>query len=251
MSRPLFSIITITYNSEITVERTIKSVLSQSNQDYEYIIVDGASKDSTLDIIREFEPMFKGRMKWKSEPDKGIYNAMNKGIERATGMLICLVNSDDWLEQDALAKVAEAFEISKCDTNALFCGSIVFHYSNDASKRMDVNLKSFRHYAKYYIMSGIRHPATFVPKDVYKRIGLFQFCNQLLGLQTFGGGGLVRDPFLGEGFCEAAGALQKAQSVVVPPAYDVLFTDQVHGADQLQTLEIGAAQLGHHTLVLP
>ena len=86
-----FSIITISFNSEKTIERTIKSVLTQTYSDFEYIIVDGASKDGTLDIVKKFEPFFEGRMKWKSEPDKGIYDAMNKGIRMATGDIIGIV----------------------------------------------------------------------------------------------------------------------------------------------------------------
>ena len=71
------SIITATYNSGGTIRDTLKSVLRQTYKDIEYIIVDGGSKDSTLDIIREYEPRFGGRMRWISEPDGGIYDAMN------------------------------------------------------------------------------------------------------------------------------------------------------------------------------
>ena len=84
----LFSIITICFNSEKTIERTIKSVLTQTFADYEYIIVDGGSRDSTLDIVKKYEPLFEGRMKWKSESDRGIYDAMNKGIMRSSGTII-------------------------------------------------------------------------------------------------------------------------------------------------------------------
>lgn len=74
------SIITVTYNSARTVRDTMESMLRQSYADYEYIVVDGASKDNTVDIVREYEPRFEGRMRWISEPDKGIYDAMNKGL---------------------------------------------------------------------------------------------------------------------------------------------------------------------------
>ena len=109
MNKPKFSIITICYNSSATIERSMKSVLAQTFTDYEYIIVDGGSKDSTLDIVKKYEPLFEGRMKWKSEPDKGIYDAMNKGIERSSGTIIGIVNSDDWLEADALETVYASF----------------------------------------------------------------------------------------------------------------------------------------------
>ena len=90
------SIITVTYNSEKTLRDTIESVLSQTYTDYEYIIVDGASKDNTINIVKEYEPKFEGRMRWISEPDKGIYDAMNKGIKMSTGDVVSIINSDDF-----------------------------------------------------------------------------------------------------------------------------------------------------------
>lgn len=84
------SIITVTYNSEKTLRDTIESVLSQTYTDYEYIIVDGASKDNTINIVKEYEPKFEGRMRWISGPDKGIYDAMNKGIKMSTGDVLVL-----------------------------------------------------------------------------------------------------------------------------------------------------------------
>ena len=79
------SLITVTYNSSNTLCDTFQSVLNQTYPDIEYIIVDGASKDNTVSIIKEYEPKFHGRMKWISERDKGLYDAMNKGIRMATG----------------------------------------------------------------------------------------------------------------------------------------------------------------------
>ena len=74
------SIITATFNSGATLRDTIESVLAQDYNDFEYIIVDGASRDNTLDIIREYEPRFRGRMRWISEQDKGLYDAMNLSL---------------------------------------------------------------------------------------------------------------------------------------------------------------------------
>ena len=100
------SLITITYNSEKTLADTIQSVLKQTYIDIvEYIIVDGASKDNTVSIIKLYEPLFEGRMKWISEPDKGLYDAMNKGIRMATGNIIGILNSDDFFtSNDVLQK---------------------------------------------------------------------------------------------------------------------------------------------------
>lgn len=75
------SLITVTYNSSRTLRDTIVSVLAQTYQDIEYIIIDGLSKDNTMEIIKEYEPQFKGRIRWVSEKDSGLYDAMNKGLE--------------------------------------------------------------------------------------------------------------------------------------------------------------------------
>ena len=120
--QPQFSIITICFNSSATIERTIKSVLAQTFTDYEYIIVDGGSKDSTLDIVKKYEPLFEGRMKWKSEPDKGIYDAMNKGIMRSSGEIIGIVNSDDWLETNTLQILADEISLNQNLRNVILTG---------------------------------------------------------------------------------------------------------------------------------
>ncbi len=81
-----------------TIRQTIESVLNQTYQDIEYIIVDGASTDGTLEIIQEYEDQFQGRMQYVSEPDNGIYDAMNKGIRMSHGNVIGIINSDDFYE---------------------------------------------------------------------------------------------------------------------------------------------------------
>lgn len=105
----MISIITITYNAERWLERTMRSVLAQTCKDYEYIIVDGGSKDGTVDIIKRLEPEFEGRQSWKSEPDKGLYDAMNKGIARAKGDFLWFVNAGDEIyAPDTLAHIVAA-----------------------------------------------------------------------------------------------------------------------------------------------
>lgn len=183
-NQPKFSIITICYNSSATIEQTIKSILAQTYTDYEYIIIDGASKDSTLDIIKQYEPLFNGRMKWISEPDNGIYDAMNKGIRHSNGIIIGIVNSDDWLESNALSLVYEKFKERGFQKNCLYCGGIRFHQDGKI-KDMMVNLSSFYKQAPLYIMAGIRHPATFVPKKVYDQIGIFNADMKLSADQDF------------------------------------------------------------------
>lgn len=172
MNNPLFSIITVCFNSEKTIERTIKSVLAQTYKDYEYIIVDGASKDSTVDIIKRYEPLFEGRMKWKSEPDRGIYNAMNKGIKRSCGEIIGIVNSDDWLESDTLQILVD--EISKEENlrSKILTGNMLFHYKDGNTQLFNISYEMYEYYTKRYRM-GLNHPATFVPRCVYDEHGIF------------------------------------------------------------------------------
>ena len=102
----MISIITITYNAERWLERTMLSVLAQTCTDYEYIIVDGGSKDGTIDIVKRLESLFEGRLSWKSEPDRGLYYAMNKGIARAHGDFLWFMNAGDEIyAPDTLAHI--------------------------------------------------------------------------------------------------------------------------------------------------
>ena len=94
---PRFSIITVTYNAEKVIEETIQSVITQSYKNYEYIIIDGASKDNTLSVIEKYKDMISNVV---SEPDKGLYDAMNKGIAAATGDYLCFLNAGDSFHED-------------------------------------------------------------------------------------------------------------------------------------------------------
>ena len=181
----VFSIITICYNSSQTIERTIKSVLNQSFTDFEYIIVDGGSHDSTLDIIRKYQNSFGDRLIWKSEPDKGIYDAMNKGINISNGVIVGIVNSDDWLEDNALENVYKVYVEHHNDENALYCGGIIFHTKKGKCHILMPNISLFKRSASIFVMKGIRHPATFVPLKVYNRIGTFDSSFSILADTDF------------------------------------------------------------------
>lgn len=173
MSTHLFSIITICYNSAKTIERTIKSVLAQTYTDYEYIIVDGVSKDNTLEIVNQYKEAFGDKLIVSSEPDKGIYDAMNKGIKAAKGEIVGIVNSDDWLEPDALYNVYQQYNASLYKDQTLFCGWIKFHKDRGGDYIMKTSIPQFEKYAKKYLYKGLRHPAVFVPKQIYDTIGIF------------------------------------------------------------------------------
>ena len=171
MNNPLFSIITVSFNSGDTIERTIQSVLSQTFHDFEYIVVDGKSTDSTIDILKRYEPLFKGRLKWISEADSGIYNAMNKGIKMSQGEIIGIVNSDDWQETDTLETLVDV--LNKPDNRGkILTGEMLFHYADGSVQHIKTSFERYEYFSKKYRM-GLNHPATFVPKGIYNTIGLF------------------------------------------------------------------------------
>lgn len=159
----LFSIITVCFNSEKTIERTIKSVLGQSCQDYEYILVDGASSDRTTEIIHRYEPLFQGRMKVISEPDQGIYDAMNKGIRAASGELIGIVNSDDYYEKDALEKIAGAYRGYEY--------TIIYGLVRSVTDGKEVMVFLKNH--EFLEKDMITHPSCFITKKLYERFGMY------------------------------------------------------------------------------
>ena len=163
------SIITISYNSERTIEKTLKSVLTQSYRPLEYVLVDGDSKDSTVLIIEKYIPQFleKGiAVNFISEPDNGISDAFNKGIQRTTGEIIGIINSDDMLEQNILEEVATCFD----GDIGVVCGDCMWV---DAIKKTKYIRKSKMnlHRLKYDMV--LMHPTCFVHKSVYERYGIF------------------------------------------------------------------------------
>lgn len=165
------SIITATYNSGKTVGDTLKSVLAQTYHDYELLVVDGASKDNTLEVVKKMEPLFEGRMRYISEPDKGIYDAMNKGIRMATGDVIGILNSDDfYTSDDALACIAWTLENEKVD--AVY-GDI--HYVDDEDLKKCVRYYSSKPFRRWMMRLGFMpaHPSFYCRKEVYEKFGAF------------------------------------------------------------------------------
>lgn len=165
-----FSLVTVTYNSAQTLRDTITSVLSQTHQAIEYIIIDGFSKDNTVAIIKEYEPLFNGRLKWVSEKDNGLYDAMNKGFRMATGDVIGIINSDDLLtEPTAIEKVVEAFK-EHPDVDAVYA-DLYYVAQNDTSKIIRHWISGSQRSFKYGWHPA--HPTFYVKREVYQKYGLF------------------------------------------------------------------------------
>lgn len=166
------SIITATWNSADTVRDTFESVLRQNYKDIEYIVVDGGSSDETLDIIKEYEPKFEGKIKWESAPDKGIYDAMNKGISMATGDVVGILNSDDfYASNNILELVANTFKV-KGDTLDAVYGDVDYVEWNDTSKL--IRHYSSRIFSKEKMRMGFMpaHPSFYCRKSIYEKYKL-------------------------------------------------------------------------------
>ena len=145
------TIITITYNSEKTIARTMESVLSQSMLEksngedrVEYLLIDGKSSDTTVAVAESFRSRMEAKgieLRILSEKDQGIYDAMNKGIRQATGDVIGILNSDDWYEKETLQTVADTFRRENCD---LMFANIRMHRADGSTFVKKARLRSFQ-----------------------------------------------------------------------------------------------------------
>ncbi len=162
------SIITATYNSGATLRDTLDSILRQDYPDYELVIKDGGSTDNTLDICREYEPRFEGRMKLLSSPDKGLYDAMNQGIRATTGEVVGILNSDDFYTSNGILRIiARQFEETP-DIDALY-GDIHYVRADDTSKL--VRYYSSKMFRRGWMRFGFMpaHPSFYCKKATYER----------------------------------------------------------------------------------
>ena len=158
------SLITVCYNSEETIEDTLKSVLNQIYNNYEYIIIDGLSKDNTINIINKYESKFNGKLKIISENDKGLYDAMNKGIKLATGDIIGILNSDDILyDENVFELINKSFE-QKID--GVYSNLVLM---NEDFTKVTRNFKSKEITKK----KGFHppHPTLYLKKSIYNKYG--------------------------------------------------------------------------------
>ena len=163
------SVITVVYNNERTIKEAMQSVLSQTYEDIEYVIIDGKSKDNTVNLINDYKDNLGYFI---SEKDNGLYDAMNKGIIACTGEVIGILNSDDlYQDSDVIAAVMEEF-INDAELDILY-GDLVYVKSDNTNKVVR-NWKSKNYYNSFFENANVPpHPALFVRNNVYKKAGLF------------------------------------------------------------------------------
>lgn len=165
------SIVTVTFNSAATVADTLRSVLNQSYHDIEYWVIDGASTDKTLEIVRQWEPRFNGRLHLISEPDRGIYDAMNKGVRHSTGDIVGILNSDDFFTSPTvIEQVVKSFTP---EIDALF-GDV--HYVHPDNLKNCVRYYSGRLYRPWTSRLGYMppHPSLYLRRNLFERFGYYQ-----------------------------------------------------------------------------
>lgn len=157
----LVSVVTVAYNSEKTIRKTIEAVLNQTYPHVEYWIIDGASKDGTVAIAKEYEDQFARKgyaYHILSEPDAGIYDAMNKGCKKATGQIVGIINSDDWYEPNALFVAAQTFMEEQYD---------MFYADVRLIKEDGTSMIKHSRYRKFATSRDWNHPTTFVKREIY------------------------------------------------------------------------------------
>ncbi|WP_158838689.1 glycosyltransferase family 2 protein [Polaribacter sp. L3A8] len=162
------SIITVCYNSAKTIEKTFKSVQSQTYKNLEYIVVDGGSKDTTLDIVQKYKELVS---QWVSEPDKGLYDAMNKGIKMATGDLVGILNSDDIFTDDHVLENIANFHLQNKEIDASVGNILQF---NEEGKT--VRKYSAKNWNPEKLKIGFMpaHPAIFFKRELFDQFGDYQ-----------------------------------------------------------------------------
>ena len=174
--KPSISVVTVSFNAAATIADTLASVARQTGVDYEHIIVDGGSRDGTMDVVHQHDH---DRLSAKSEPDAGIYDAMNKGVARATGDYLLFLNADDYLARpDALALAAESLGLT--DSDCLFADTqFVVNGGNTARQR----LYSARSFAPWWLRVGAQppHPSMFMRRALVRDLGGFDTSYRIAG----------------------------------------------------------------------
>ena len=163
------SVITVSLNSEKTIEKTINSVLSQNYTDLEYIIIDGKSTDKTLEVIEKYKSKINIIV---SEKDKGIFDAINKGIQRCSGDIVSIIHSDDFFYNDKVLDVVNKNFKENDDLECLIGTTLIKRKNSNFTVRKYNSL----FFKKWMIYLGFTppHPSTFIKKKVYDKIGFYK-----------------------------------------------------------------------------
>lgn len=172
----LFSVVTVALNSERTIGDALKSVAKQDFGDYEHVVVDGASRDGTLDVVKRHDHP---RLRWMSEPDKGLYDAMNKGLRMARGDYVVFLNSDDFFcRTDALSLAAS--KIAETGADCIF-GDVEFVRSDGST--LSGRIYSARRFRPALLRFGLMppHPAMFIRREVLVELGGFNTSFRIAG----------------------------------------------------------------------
>lgn len=162
-NKPLISVITVVYNGKRHLEETIQSVINQTYDNVEYIIIDGGSTDGTLDIIKKYEDKIDY---WVSEKDQGIYDAMNKGLKVCQGAIVGIINSDDWYEDVTLELVSKYFNQNE---KILLFSNMVAHMRGG----YDIFHTALIPLCKEDVRLSRVHPTVFISTKAYQHVGLF------------------------------------------------------------------------------
>lgn len=172
-SNCLISIITVCYNASKTIEKTIRSVLEQDFSDYEYIVVDGASTDNTKEIFDKYKSSFRVKTIWNSEPDKGIYDAMNKGARLASGDYLLFLNADDILTKDALSIYGKSISQTSISPDIVY-GNTIVKYHNNGKEESKVRIATTPITQRTLCDGmGIVHQSMIASKALFDKLGGF------------------------------------------------------------------------------
>ena len=165
------TIITINRNNAEGLEKTMQSVSGQTFSDFEYIVVDGASTDNSLDVIRRHADSFGERIKWVSEPDDGIYNAMNKGIRMATGDYVQFLNSGDYLAtDDVTARRIDA--LFQHEYPSILYGNLIKVFT-DGYRFLDHSFAGREITFLDFYKGTLNHPSTYICRELFRKYGLY------------------------------------------------------------------------------
>ena len=165
------TIITINRNNAPGLEKTMRSVVAQTGGDYEYVVVDGASTDGSVEVIRSLEASFNGRLKWISEPDKGIYNAMNKGIGMASGDYLQFLNSGDCLtSENVTVQMTEA--LKKAGFPSILYGNMLKEMPDGKLLRDRCFAGKVISFLGFYT-GTLNHSSAYIRKSLFNKFGLY------------------------------------------------------------------------------